>query len=293
MTLPISALQPTVDLSNTIILVKNKVYNIGKETFKYLARHQYALSASVWTFLVIQVGVNASSIFAIDAIDDLETCRENFHAYLNISHSNSISSGFYPVKGTKEDPFSSLDECIFYLRKLHSWYLPYIWNTICPSKKLVMKAEKLNKFTAQCFDRMCSENKAISLVNKNMKEWCSLTKIKSLKQTLKSLTKNSMLPKSDEWTIEDMLQLSVDLLIEVIKKSESVLASILSAEIVQKKTLVVNFDLIKKGTQEIISLSLQIIKSLLGDDLAKEFPEELHESMWKIIENIDESLPYQ
>lgn len=291
MTLPISAAPSAFDLSNTIIPIKNKVYEVGRRVFYHLSRHQYALSVAVWTSLAIQVGVNASSIFTVDAIDDLETCEEKFHAYLNISHPNSISSGVCCPKGTELNPFSSLGECMFYLKTVHSWYIKTRWNTICPSTNIVRRAERLNQVIARCFNRLCSENDAIYLVNKAMSEWCSLQEAEKAKETLKSLTKNSILPESDEWTMEDMLQVSVDLFLEMIKKAEAVLASTLSKEIVEYKMFHPQLNLLKRGTKKLVSLSITIIKSLLEDDLAKELATTVQQSLLEIVEKIEESLP--
>lgn len=293
MTLPISPVQSTADLSIPIIAIKNKVNEVGKKIFAYLSRHQYALSVAIWTSLVIQVGVHASSIFTVDPIDDLETCEEKFHEYLNISHPHSISSGVCCPKGTEKNPFSSLGECMFYLKHLHSWYIKQKWNTVCPSTSAVRKAEKLNQFTARCFNRICSENNAIHLVNNHMSEWCSLQEAESSKETLKSLTKNSMLPESDEWTMEDMLQVSVDLFLETTKKAQAVIASTLSAEIIQNKMSHPKLHLLKQGTKTLVSLSIGLVKSVLEDDLAKELPASVHQSLTEIIEKIEDSLPLE
>lgn len=292
MTLSLSSVHSISNVPSTLIPIKNKVYEVGKQIFNYLSRHQYALSVAIWTSLVIQVGVRASSIFTVDAMDDLETCEEKFHAYLNISHPHSISSGVCCPKGTEQNPFSSLGECMFYLKHLHSWYITHKWNTICPSTPIVRKAEKLNEFIARCFHRICSENNAVDLVNHHMSQWCSLKESEKSKAALKSLTKNSLLPESDDWTMEDMLQVSVDLFLEMTKKAEAVLASSLSIEIVQNKISHPKLRFLKKGTKILISSSLGLVKSVLEDDLAKELPTTVRQSLWEIIEKIENSLPF-
>lgn len=276
--------------------LKIKVCRLGKTIFDYLAAHQYALSVVVWTSLFIQVGTTASAMSVMDPIDNLETCIDTFCAYSNKTHPDYYLFSreiCWNRELSEHQPFSSLEECMSYLNSLYSSYIDTNWNIACPTTHLKSTVKKVNKYMAQCFNRLCSGENPITFIDKNSFDWCSLKEVKRSRKALKALTEQVTHRKTNRWTREDILQVSVDIFFDLNKKTQSMLASITSAERFGTLTSNIQQDLylIKKGLKEMLSSPIELIKGIVHDESGKGLSPQVQKSLLKIVEKIEKSLP--
>lgn len=70
--------------------ITQKVYRLTKKILDYSVQHKYAIATSLWSYVMIEVGVAAAEMnFGVDYVYDVESCRETLCSYWN-NHSSSI-----------------------------------------------------------------------------------------------------------------------------------------------------------------------------------------------------------
>lgn len=98
--------------------IDEKVYSLTRKIFNFLLHNQYAIAVSVWSYLLIEVGVATSTLMPLSSSPyNLEFCQNDFCDYWNASHQGYKE--FTPLvefrcnsSHSEYEPFSSYKECI-------------------------------------------------------------------------------------------------------------------------------------------------------------------------------------